>query len=47
MYDDVRTDRSPGAAIMEFAESTYEAAARLANWDRSSLERHSVNPIVR
>jgi Family of unknown function (DUF5996) len=46
-YDDVRTDSNPGAAIMEFAQSTYEAAAKLANWDRLSLERHSVYPIVR
>jgi hypothetical protein len=39
MYDDVRTAPSPGAALLEFCESTYEAGARLANWDRAALER--------
>ena len=39
MYDDVRTADSPKAALLEFLESTYEAAAVCANWDRKSLER--------
>jgi len=39
IYDDVRTSRAPGAALLEFCESTYEAAARLGNWDRQALER--------
>ena len=38
-YDDLRADASPAAALMEFLESTYEAAANLAGWDRSQLER--------
>ncbi len=38
MYDDVRRADSPESALYEFLESTYEAGARLANWDRSSLE---------
>lgn len=38
-YDDVRTATDPAAALMEFLESTYEAGATLANWDRPSLER--------
>jgi hypothetical protein len=39
MYDDVRSAESPKAALMEFLESTYDAAADLANWDRKALER--------
>ncbi len=39
MYDDVRTAASPRAALMEFLQSTYEAAAKLAKWDRKALER--------
>jgi hypothetical protein len=39
MYDDVRTAASPKAALMEFLQTTYDAAARLANWDRKALER--------
>ena len=39
MYDDVRTSASPKAALMEFLQSTYDAAADLGNWDRKNLER--------
>lgn len=39
MYDDVRTSESPRDALLEFCQSTYEAAADLANWDRRALER--------
>ena len=42
LYDNVRTTASPSAALLDFCESTYEAGARLANWDRGALER-SVN----
>jgi hypothetical protein len=38
-YDDVRTDPNPEGALMEFMQSTYEAGADLAHWDRASLER--------
>lgn len=38
-YDDMRKNRSPDSALLEFAQSTYEAAAELGGWDRSSLER--------
>jgi Family of unknown function (DUF5996) len=41
-YDDVRITDSPRAAILEFCQSTYEAGAKLANWDRTALERFSV-----
>ena len=38
-YDDVRNAANPEEALMEFLQSTYEAGANLANWDRASLER--------
>jgi hypothetical protein len=37
-YDAVRTLGSPDAAILDFAQSTYDAASTLANWDRAALE---------
>jgi hypothetical protein len=39
MYDDVRAADSPKDALMEFLQTTYEAAANLAKWDRKNLER--------
>ncbi len=39
MYDDVRTADSPKIALMEFLQSTYDAAADAGNWDRKALER--------
>ena len=39
MYDDVRKAKSPTASLLEFCQSTYEAAATLGKWDRSALER--------
>jgi Family of unknown function (DUF5996) len=39
MYDDVRTAASPKDALMEFLQSTYDAAADLGKWDRKALER--------
>jgi hypothetical protein len=38
-YDDVRAAPDPKAALMDFLQSTYEAAANLAKWDRTALER--------
>jgi hypothetical protein len=38
-YDDVRTAAEPEKVLMEFLESTYDAGARLAHWDRDALER--------
>ena len=38
-YDAVRTAASPDEMLLEFLESTYEAAANRAAWDRESLER--------
>jgi Family of unknown function (DUF5996) len=39
MYNDARNSESPGAALLDFCQSTYEAAATLAKWDRGLLER--------
>lgn len=39
-YDDVRQTQSPASEILEFAQSTYAAAANLARWDRATLERN-------
>jgi hypothetical protein len=38
MYDDVRRAESPEDALLEFFQSTYEAGAQLAKWDRAALE---------
>ena len=38
-YDDVRDALSPEQALLEFFQSTYEAGATLAHWDREALER--------
>jgi len=37
-YSAVRTASDPDARLMSFLESTYDAAARLGNWDRAALE---------
>ncbi|MBN9086917.1 MAG: hypothetical protein J0J01_08425 [Reyranella sp.] len=38
-YEDVRTAASPRQALLDFCQSTYEAAATRANWTRAELER--------
>jgi len=38
-YEQVRTASDPDARLLEFLQSTYEAAAATANWDRAALER--------
>ena len=38
-YETVRTADDPDATLLAFAQSTYEAAAELGQWDRASLER--------
>ncbi len=38
-YDVVRLSDSPDDTLMAFLQTTYEAAAGLAGWDRASLER--------
>ncbi|MFZ2155031.1 MAG: DUF5996 family protein [Bradyrhizobium sp.] len=37
-YDAVRTAAEPDQALLEFLQSTYEAAANAAKWDRAALE---------
>jgi len=37
-YDAVRTAAEPEQALLEFLQSTYEAAANAAKWDRDALE---------
>jgi hypothetical protein len=37
-YEAVRMSKDPDAALMEFLQSTYDAAADLAKWDRKALE---------
>ena len=37
-YDAVRTAPDPDKALLAFLQSTYEAAANAANWDRAALE---------
>jgi hypothetical protein len=37
-YDAVRTAKSPDDSILDFAQSTYDAASTLGNWDRVALE---------
>jgi uncharacterized protein DUF5996 len=37
-YDAVRAAESPDAMLLDFAQSTYDAASTLGNWDRAALE---------
>jgi len=46
MYDDVRSTASPGATLLEFCQSTYQAGATLAKWDRDALERQPAKTIL-
>jgi hypothetical protein len=39
MYDELRKADAPEDDLMEFLQSTYEAGANLAGWDRAALER--------
>ena len=43
-YDAVRQADSPDETLLEFLQTTYEAAADLASWDRGSLERGTRGP---
>ena len=42
-YDVVRRSAAPDDTLLEFLQSTYEAAATLAVWDRAGLERPSAS----
>jgi hypothetical protein len=37
-YDAVRIATDPDAVLLEFLQSTYEAAADRGQWDRAALE---------
>ncbi len=37
-YEDVRNSENPDKAILDFMQTTYEAGANAANWDREKLE---------
>ena len=43
-YEEVRAASDPGAMLTKFFQSTYDAAANLAKWDRAALEREPVAP---
>nr|QOL00269.1 hypothetical protein [uncultured organism] len=38
-YEEVRNARDPEASLLSFLQSTYEAAAETAHWDRARLEK--------
>ena len=40
-YDAVRRAAAPRAALLDFLQSTYEAGAKLAGWDRAALDWHA------
>lgn len=39
-YEAVRTSSDPDATLLVFLQTTYEAAANCAKWDRAALETH-------
>jgi hypothetical protein len=39
MYGDVQKSSSPAGTLLEFCQSTYDAGATLAKWDRKALEK--------
>ncbi len=39
LYEDLRQEPSPDDALLTFLQTTYEASANLAHWDRAALER--------
>lgn len=45
-YDVVRSAADPDATLLAFLQSTYEAAAESAHWDRAALECESGMPRV-
>jgi hypothetical protein len=38
-YEEVRNANDPDEALLQFIQTTYEAAADLAQWDRAALDR--------
>jgi Family of unknown function (DUF5996) len=46
MYDDVRSSEFPEQALLDFCQSTYDAGANLAHWNRAELENPTPGSIV-
>ena len=40
-YDELRRSANPEQTLLDFCQSTYEAAANTGNWDRAALERRN------
>ena len=45
-YDVVRAAKDPDALLLQYQQSTYEAAADYGRWDRSELECELGKPRV-
>jgi hypothetical protein len=43
-YEAVRCAAAPDEALLEFCQSTYDAAADLGRWDRAALDRSGARP---
>jgi hypothetical protein len=43
-YEAVRSSAAPDETLLTFLQTTYEAAANLAAWDRDALERRTIEP---
>lgn len=39
-YNEMRQSTNPAQTLLDFLDRTYSAAADLAKWDRTSLDRH-------
>ncbi|MFI5291120.1 MAG: DUF5996 family protein [Polyangia bacterium] len=46
-YEAVRRSRTPRELLLAFLQTTYQAAADRAGWDRDALERHAPEPETR
>jgi hypothetical protein len=46
MYDDIRGAASPESELTDFLQTTYQAGANLAKWDRAALERPRENQAI-
>jgi uncharacterized protein DUF5996 len=44
LHEQARTASSPTETVLDFLQSTYEAGANLAHWDRKALERPPAEP---
>jgi len=42
-YEDLRSSADPDSALLEFLQTTYEAAANCAQWNRAALEVKSMS----